>query len=172
MGERTRNMLIGIFVIAASALIVWVIMFLKPHIGDGKQILYVRFSDVNNIPIGTRVTFAGEPVGEVIAIKPIPDARSKPSSDILGHLYYFQVELRIDSHIRIYDTDEITVQTSGLLGEKSVAIIPRPVPPGIVPQLLTSKQIVYAKSVDKLDQLFTQFSDLANTVEKTFRGGR
>lgn len=169
MGEQTRNMLIGIFVIAASALIIWVIMFLKPHVGDGKQILYVRFSDVNNIPVGTRVTFAGEPVGEVIAITPIPDARSKPSSDILGHLYYFQVELRVDSHTRIYDTDEITVQTSGLLGEKSVAIIPRPVPPGIVPQLLTSKQIVYAKSVDKLDQLFSQFSDLANTVEKTFQ---
>jgi len=169
MGEKTRNMLIGIFVIAASALIIWVIMFLKPHIGDGKQILYVRFSDVNKLPVGTRVTFAGEPVGEVIAITPIPDARSKPSSDLLGHLYYYQVELRIDSRIKVYDTDEITVQTSGLLGEKSVAIIPKPAPPGIVPQLLTSKQVVYAKSVDQLDRLFTQFSDLANTVEKTFQ---
>jgi phospholipid/cholesterol/gamma-HCH transport system substrate-binding protein len=169
MGEKTRNMLIGIFVIAASALIIWVIMFLKPHVGDGKQILYVRFSDVNKIPLGTRVTFAGEPVGEVIAIMPILDARSKPSSDILGHLYYFQVELRIDSHIKVYDTDEITVQTSGLLGEKSVAIIPQPAPAGIVPQLLSSKQVVYAKSVDQLDRLFTQFSDLANTVERTFQ---
>jgi phospholipid/cholesterol/gamma-HCH transport system substrate-binding protein len=169
MGEKTRNMLIGVFVIAASALIIWIILFLKPSVGDGKQILYVRFSDVNKIPVGTRVTFAGEPVGEVIAIKPISDARSKPSSDILGHLYYFQVELRIDSHIKIYDTDEITVQTSGLLGEKSIAIIPKPAPAGIVPQLLTGKQVVYAKSVDQLDRLFSQFSDLAKTVETTFQ---
>lgn len=169
MGEKTRNMLIGIFVIAASALIIWIILFLKPSVGDGKQILYVRFSDVNKIPVGTRVTLAGEPIGEVIAIKPIPDARSKPSSDILGHLYYFQVELRIDSRIKIYDTDEITVQTSGLLGEKSIDIIPKPAPPGIVPQLLTGKQVVYAKSVDQLDRLFSQFSDLASTVETTFQ---
>lgn len=169
MGEKTRNMLIGIFVIAASALIIWIILFLKPSVGDGKQILYVRFSDVNKIPVGTRVTFAGEPVGEVIAIKPLSDARSKPSSDILGHLYYFQVELRIDSRVKIYDTDEITVQTSGLLGEKSIVIIPKPAPPGIVPQLLTSKQVVYAKSIDQLDRLFSQFSDLATTVEKTFQ---
>ena len=49
-------------------MIIWIIMFLKPSVGDGKQILYVRFSDVNNIPIGTRVIFAGKPVGEVVAI--------------------------------------------------------------------------------------------------------
>lgn len=168
MGEQTKNMLIGIFVIAACVLIVWIIMFLKPSVGDGKQILYVRFSDVNEIPVGTRVMFAGKPVGEVIAIEPIPEARSKPSTDIIGHLYYYQLELRLDSRIKVYDTDEIAVQTSGLLGEKSIAIIPKPAPKGVIPQLLTSQQIVYAKSVDPLDHLFSQFSDLASTIEKTF----
>src|SRR5689334_19466886 len=148
MGEQIKNMLIGIFAIAACLLIVWIILFLKPSVGDGKQILYVRFSDVNKIPIGTRVIFAGKPVGEVVAITSIADARTKPSSDILGHLYYYQLELKIDSHVKVYDTDEITVQTSGLLGEKSIAIIPKPVPKGIVPQVLTSKTVVYAKSVD------------------------
>lgn len=169
MGEQIKNMLIGLFAIAVSVLIIWIIMFLKPSVGDGKQILYVRFSDVNKIPIGTRVIFAGKPVGEVIAITPILDARSKPSSDILGHLYYYQLELKIDSHIKIYDTDEITVQTSGLLGEKSISIIPKPVPQDITPQLLTSKTVVYAKSVDPLEQLFRQFSDLSSTVELTFQ---
>ncbi|HEY2811299.1 MAG TPA: MlaD family protein [Rhabdochlamydiaceae bacterium] len=169
MGEQTKNMLIGVFVIAACALIIWVILFLKPSVGDGKQILFVRFSDVNKIPIGTRVMFAGKPVGEVVSIQPISEARAKPSSDILGHLYYYQLELRIDSHVKVYDTDEISIQTSGLLGEKSIAIIPKPVPKGIIPQLLTSKQIVYAKSVDPLDRLFSEFADLSNTIEKTFQ---
>jgi phospholipid/cholesterol/gamma-HCH transport system substrate-binding protein len=169
MGEQTRNMLIGIFAVAASALIVWIVLFLKPSVGDGKQILYVRFSDVNKIPIGTRVMFAGKPVGEVVAITSLSDARSKPSCDILGHLYIYQLELKIDSHIKVYDTDEIAVQTSGLLGEKSIAIIPKPIPKGIIPQLLTSKTVVYAKSVDPLEQLFSQFSDLSTTVENTFK---
>lgn len=169
MGEQIKNMLIGIFAIAASLLIIWIILFLKPSVGDGKQILYVRFSDVNNIPVGTRVLFAGKPVGEVVAIQPISEARTKPSSDILGHLYYYQLELKIDSHVKVYDTDEITAQTSGLLGEKSISIIPKPVPKDIVPQLLTSKTVVYAKSVDPLARIFTQFSDLSSTVEKTFQ---
>lgn len=169
MGEKTRNMAVGIFVIAASALIIWIILFLKPSVGDNKQILYVRFSDVNKIPIGTRVTFAGKPIGEVVAIQALPEARSKPSSDVLGHLYFYQLELRIDSHVKVYDTDEITVQTSGLLGEKSIAIIPKSPPQGVNPRLLTNKTVVYAKSVDPLEQLFTQFSDLSATVEKTFQ---
>src|SRR5690349_15413627 len=138
MGERTKNMLIGIFVIVACALIIWIIMFLKPSVGDGKQILYVRFSDINKIPVGTRVIFAGKPVGEVVGIEAIPEARVKPSIDMIGHLYYYQLELKLDSHIKVYDTDEITVQTSGLLGEKSIAIIPKMVPKGVVPQLLTA----------------------------------
>jgi phospholipid/cholesterol/gamma-HCH transport system substrate-binding protein len=169
MGEQIKNMLIGIFAVAASVLIIWIVMFLKPSIGDGKQILYVRFSDVNGLPIGTRVMFAGKPVGEVVAVSALSDARSKPSCDILGHLYFYQLELRIDSHVKVYDTDEISVQTSGLLGEKSIAITPQPVPQGIVPQLLTSKTVVYAKSVDALGRLFSQFSDLSTTVERTFQ---
>ena len=169
MGEQVKNMLIGIFVLAASALIIWIILFLKPTVGDGKQILYVRFSDVDNLPVGTRVLLAGKPVGEVVSIEPIPEARSKPLSDILGHLYYYQLKLKVDSHVKVYDTDEITVQTSGLLGEKSIVIIPKPAPIGVIPQLLTSKQIVYAHSADPLDRAFSQFSDLATTIEKTFQ---
>ncbi len=172
MGEQIKNMLIGIFAIAASLLIIWIIMFLKPSVGDGKQILYVRFSNVNNIPIGTRVTFAGKPVGEVVAIDNLPEARAKPSSDVLGHLYFYQLELKIDSNVKVYDTDEFSVQTSGLLGEKSIAIIPKPVPKGIVPQLLTCKNVVYAKSVDPLEKLFTQFSIFPRLWKKHFRKRR
>ena len=79
MGEQTKNMLIGIFVVAACFLIVSLILFLKPSVGDGKQTLYVRFSNINKINVGTRVMFAGKPVGEVVAIDEIYNARKAPS---------------------------------------------------------------------------------------------
>ncbi len=137
MGEQTKNMLIGVFVIAACAVIVWMILFLKPSVGDGKETLYVRFSNVNQINVGTRVLFAGKPVGEVVAIQPIPDARKKPIADVLGEIYYYQLVLKVDSSVKVYDTDEITIQTSGLLGEKSIAIIPKVPPKGVIPKLIT-----------------------------------
>ena len=68
MGEKTKDLLIGLFILGSIALIISIIMFLKPTVGDGKEILYVRFSNINKIAIGTRVTYAGMPVGEVIAI--------------------------------------------------------------------------------------------------------
>src|SRR3990167_9348041 len=136
MGEQTKNMLIGLFVIVACVTIVWLIMFLKPSVGDGKQTLYVRFANINQINVGTRVLFAGKPIGEVVAIQEINDARKKPLSDVLGEIYYFQLVLKIDSSVHVYDTDEITVQTSGLLGEKSIAIIPKVPPKGVTPKLV------------------------------------
>jgi phospholipid/cholesterol/gamma-HCH transport system substrate-binding protein len=168
MGEQTKNMLIGMFVIGASALIVWMILFLRPSVGDGKQTLYVRFSNINNISVGTRVMFAGKPVGEVVSIDQIYDARQKPSTDILGHLYYYQLVLKIDSHVKVYDTDEVTIQTSGLLGEKSIAITPVPPPKGVTPKLVTD-QPIYAESVDPIENAFVELSDLANTMDKTFQ---
>ena len=146
MGEQTKNMLIGIFVIVACITTTWLILFLKPSVGDGKQTLYVRFANINQINIGTRVLFAGKPVGEVVAIQEIHDARKKPLSDVLGEIYYYQLVLKIDSSIRVYDTDEITIQTLGLLGEKSIAIIPKVPPKGAVPKLV-GHEPVYAQSL-------------------------
>lgn len=168
MGEQTKNMMIGIFVIVACAVIIWLVMFLKPSVGDGKETLYVRFSSINQINIGTRVLFAGKPVGEVVAIEQIYDARQKPTADVLGEIYYYQLVLKVDSSVKVYDTDEILVQTTGLLGEKSIAIIPKIPPKGVVPKLITT-QPIYAKSVDPIENAFNQLSNLSKTMKKTFQ---
>ena len=167
MGEQTKNMLIGTFVVAASGVLIWLILFLKPTVGDGKETLYVRFATINQINVGTRVLFAGRPVGQVAAIQEIPDARKKHISDVLGEIYYYQLVLKIDSSVKVYDTDEIVVQTTGLLGEKSIAIIPKTPPPGVVPKLITS-QPIYAESVDPLENAFHQLSTLSKEVKGTF----
>ncbi len=167
MGEQTKNMLIGVFVIAACGVIIWLIMFLKPTVGNGKETLYVRFAAINQINIGTRVLFAGKPVGEVVAIQQIQDARKKPIADVLDEIYYYQLVLKVDSSVKVYDTDEVTVQTSGLLGEKSIAIIPKIPPKGVIPKLVMN-QPIYAKSVDPIENAFTQLSNLSKTMSKTF----
>lgn len=165
MGEQQKNMLIGIFVLAACATIISIILFLRPTVGDGKKILYVRFSNINKINVGTRVTYAGKPVGEVIAVDEIYDAREQPV-DALGRYYFYQLVLKVDSHVLVYNTDEISLQTSGLLGEKSVAIIPKKPPKGVVPKLITD-QPIYANSVDPFENTFVQLAELADKMDIT-----
>jgi phospholipid/cholesterol/gamma-HCH transport system substrate-binding protein len=167
MGEKLRNMMIGLFVIIACSLSITLIMFLKPSVGDAKTTLYVRFANINNINVNTRVLFAGKPVGEVVAIDEIYDARSQPT-DALGSVYFYQLTLKIDSSVKVYDTDQIALQTSGLLGEKSIAILPKAPPKGVTPHLVTD-QPIYAESIDPIQNAFIEISQVANEVEGTFR---
>ena len=167
LGEQTKNMLIGAFIIVACALFVSFILFLRPSVGDEGQTVTLRFSDINNVGVGTRVLFAGRPVGEVVAIEEIPDGRKQPVDEI-GRVYTYQLKIKIDSGVKIYDTDEVTIQTSGLLGEKSIGIIPKAAPPGVKPKLIT-KEPIYADSVDPLENALVQISDVATEVERAFR---
>ncbi|MCH9613593.1 MAG: hypothetical protein SP1CHLAM54_05980 [Chlamydiia bacterium] len=165
MVEYTKNMLIGLFVAIACALVAGMILFLEPSVGDGKQTLVMRFSNVNGISLGTRVMFAGKPVGEVEKIEQIPHARDQPT-DELGQVYFYQLILKIDSSVRAYNTDEFTIQTSGLLGEKSISIIPRSPPKGVTPKRVTAKTPIYAGSVDPLESVFSELSGVADKMEE------
>lgn len=167
MNGSIKNMLVGIFILSSITLLISVVLFLKPSVGDGKQVLCVRFSDINNVNIGTRVLFAGRPVGEVKLIEEIRDARQEPT-DELGRVYFYQLTLHVDSKVRVYNTDEISIQTSGLLGEKSIAITPKSPPIGITPKRVES-QPIYANSVDILQNALLDFSELAGSMEETFQ---
>lgn len=166
MNGPIKNMLVGIFIIGAIALSVSTILFLKPHVGDGKQTLYVRFSDIGKINVGTRVLFAGKPVGEVVAMNEIQDAREQPT-DELGRVYFYQLTLHIDSHVKVYNTDEISIGTSGLMGERSISIVPKAPPQGVTPKRITD-QPIYADSVDTFTNALLDFSELASSMEETF----
>ena len=161
MTEKMKNILIGLFVAAAVTIVVAMILFLEPKVGDGKKTLRVRFTNIAGIVVGTRVAFAGKPVGEVIHIKEIPDARDRP--DELGRVFFYELTLKTDSSVEIYDTDEIAVRSLGLMGEKSVAILPKA---GKSAALITD-EIIYANSTDPLENTFTQISKVAMRIEKT-----
>jgi phospholipid/cholesterol/gamma-HCH transport system substrate-binding protein len=64
----------------------------------------------------------------------------------------------------VYNTDEIAIRTSGLMGERSVAILPKAPPKGKVPYLI-SNQIVYANSVDPLENTFAQITKVAMKMQ-------
>lgn len=164
MPDKVKNILIGIFVVTAIISSIYLILFLKPTIGDGEHILKVRFSNISGINIGTQVTLAGKPIGEVVDIKVVQSAREDPT-DELGRVYFYQLTLKVDSSVEVYNTDEITIATTGLMGEKSVGIIPKAPKKGVIPKNVTN-EIIYAQSIEPLENVMYQMSNLATKMEE------
>lgn len=162
---KIKTMIIGAFTVAGIAVVVWAIFFFKPSVGDNKQRLTVRFADIESIDIGTRVTYAGRPAGEVIAINQLLNARTK-QADSFGLPYSYEVILALDSSVKVYSTDLIEMHTSGLLGEKSIAIIPQPFPPGETPKLVMGG-VIYAQSADPLVGTLKSVAEAAAEVTRT-----
>jgi len=161
MTDKMKNILIGLFVTAAVTIAVAMILFLEPKVGDGKKTLRVRFTNIAGIVVGTRVAFAGKPVGEVTHIREISDARDHP--DELGRVFFYELTLKTDSSVEVYDSDEIAVRSIGLMGEKSVAILPKA---GKSAALITD-EIIYANAVDPLENTFNQMTKVASRIEGT-----
>ncbi len=165
MANQLKNMLIGLFVIIASFLVIGIILFIKPSVGDGKQVIKVRFSNINGINIGTPVTYAGKTIGEVADIAQVRSAREQAVNEF-GQVYPYLLTLKVDSSYTIFITDEITVQTQGLLGEKYVAIVPKPLKAGQVTHVVTSKDLVYADANDLLESAMNEIAALSQKVEE------
>jgi phospholipid/cholesterol/gamma-HCH transport system substrate-binding protein len=163
MPERFKNAAIGLFIIASIVIIVSIILFLEPSIGDGKEKLNVRFTNVSGVNIGTHVTLAGKAVGEIEEINIVKNSR-KGKSDEFGRVYFYQLVLKVDSAVQIYNTDEISIQTTGLLGEKSIAIIPKIAKKGVIPKLITHT-IIYGDSIEPLENAIYQLGQLSEKIE-------
>lgn len=162
MTDRMKNILIGLFVTGAIMIMAALVLFLKPTVGDGKKILSVRFTNISGIQVGTRVTFAGKPVGEVIQIKELAHARE--SADNLGRIYMYELTLKMDSSIGVYSNDEVAIKTTGLMGEKSISILPK-ASTAAKPAYLVTDQVVYANSTDPLENTFNQVAHVAIRLE-------
>jgi phospholipid/cholesterol/gamma-HCH transport system substrate-binding protein len=166
MTEKWKAFWLGLFIIVALGLAVWLVLFLKPSVGDGKVLLTVRFSNVDKISVGTIVTFGGKQVGEVKEIRTVTNHRKAPA-DIFGNLYIYELTLKVDSSVKVYVYDEIIFATSGLLGEKSIAIIPKAPPPGAPPAHEVTHELLYARSTDKLEQTLNKLVNVAETFQDT-----
>jgi phospholipid/cholesterol/gamma-HCH transport system substrate-binding protein len=168
MPDQAKNMLIGIFVTAACAIVIFVLMFLHPSVGDEGRLIRVRFANIDKISVGTRVTFAGKPVGEVVGITELPDAETERKATN-GYVYIYELLLRVDSSITIFNTDEVTSRTSGLLGEKSVAILPGAAQPGEELRPVDN-EVIYATESGSVEDTLKEFKELSNKVETALDG--
>jgi|GEM_PF-1832933 len=172
--DKGKAFWLGIFVIIAICTVAWLFLFLKPSVGDSKTTLKIYFTNIEGVTIGTRVNFGGKPVGTVVAIHELVDARStKPNS--LGAYYFFEVIAKVDSSVRIYSYDEVVLTSQGLLGEKSIEIYPRAAPTGGKPAVLVTDEILYARSgdqvqaaIDRLNLVLAKVSDFVDTNAPLF----
>lgn len=166
MADQAKNILIGIFVIAACAIIIFVMLFLHPSVGDEGQIINVRFADIDKVTIGTRVTYAGKPVGEVIDIRPINESPEKMREGVDGIVYVYELILRMDSHVKVYNTDQIFLRTSGLLGERSIEVSPEPIKPD-QKLILVNGQVLYANGTSTIEDTLKQLKTVAEKFGST-----
>jgi phospholipid/cholesterol/gamma-HCH transport system substrate-binding protein len=163
MTDQLKNILIGLFVAIAITIGISMILFLEPSVGDGKQLIQVRFANVSGINVGTRVTFGGKVVGEVSSIKQVPNAREL-AIDETGKVYLYQLVLKCDSSVKILSSDEVTIRTTGLMGERSVAIIPKLASHGTTAVPITH-QILYANAIDPMENTINQVGKVATSVQ-------
>jgi phospholipid/cholesterol/gamma-HCH transport system substrate-binding protein len=167
MPASIKTVLIGIFVIVAAVVLVSMLLYIHPTVGDNAKTLRIRFTDVDKIDIGTRVTYAGHPVGEVVSIKELPEARTS-RLNYEGDVYVYEIEAKVDSGVDVFNTDEVTVRTSGLLGEKNVEINPMPPKPG-QPLFKVENQVLYAIPVGTVESTLKSFSELTKKIEDTLK---
>ncbi len=166
MPDQIKNLLIGAFVLSGIGILVFVVLFLHPSVGNEGQYLRVRFANIDKVNVGTRVTFAGRPVGEVFKIEEIEAPR--PDLYYKGKVYIYELTLRVDSAIDVFNSDEVGLRTSGLLGERSVAITPRaPKKKGFILKKIGPDDILFAVEIASLEETFAEFNDFATRAEAT-----
>lgn len=171
MNEVKKNISIGALVFLSFGLLVWVLLFLHPSFGDGHLVLHVRFPNVDKITVGTKVTYAGRPVGRVIDIKSIQDGRAQVQQDSVEQdgrkvIFPYELVLGIDSHVKVFDSDSIGMGSSGLMGERFIAITPRPSKTGEY-RLLKPNDTIYADVAPSVEDTFVGISAVVRKAEGT-----
>lgn len=166
MTDQVKNALIAVFVFAAFGIFAFIIVFLQPRVGDEEQILRVRFSNVDKVTTGTRVTFAGRPVGEVVEIRDIEVPRQEQLHG--GYIYSYELVLNIDSGVKVFNTDEVSLRTSGLLGERTISITPRYPKKGQKVKIITENDVLFATETGSLEETFAGFGEFAQKAEDAF----
>lgn len=163
MFDQAKNLMIGLFVIAAVTIVIFILLFIHPMVGDDGKMLRVRFSNIDKVNIGTRVSFGGKPVGEVVDIIEIIE-EPDPRQSYEGHVYIYELKLAVDSSVNVYNTDEVALRTSGLLGEKSVSITPQAPRKGQILRLVND-EIIFADEGGSVEETFKEFKELSDKID-------
>jgi phospholipid/cholesterol/gamma-HCH transport system substrate-binding protein len=146
MNIRKIEISVGLFVfvgLAATA-------FLAVRIGGGRlalsapdtQLTVARFTNASGLRTGSTVRVAGVPIGEVAEVK-------LDHKDVVA-----LVTLRLDASVKLDDDTSAAVRSSGLIGEKFIALDPGssgvPLAPGAL--------IVDTQSAVDLEDIISRFA--------------
>lgn len=163
-GSKKAQLMVGLFFLGSVLIFAWLLLFLKPSYGDGKKLIRVRFTDIERISQGTRVTLAGKPIGEVQGIVSIANARDQ--EPIRGAIFNYELHLSVDSSARIFPEDLITSQTAGLLGERTIVIIPQRFEETSY-KMVDENDILYAQNSPSVEEALEKVGMIAAKVERT-----
>jgi len=164
--KRSRLIAVGATVLLAIAVVIKALFLLHPTPGDGKNKLHVRFQNIDKISHGTRVTFAGKPVGEVESVTLLDEAFDRRSLEGKP-IYPYELVLAIDSSVKVYHCDAIGVKTAGLMGEKCVAITPQPADQVAELEPVSSDEILFASQPGTVEETFSGLSSVAGKAEES-----
>lgn len=165
MADQMKNVLIGVFVIVAAVIVIFVLMFLHPSVGDEGRLLRVRFANIDKVNVGTRVTLAGKPVGEVVDIREVEFGRAG-KADSNGHIYIYELDLRVDSAVHVFNTDQISLMTSGLLGERNIEITP--IAPKKDEELkIVDSNVIFAQETGSLEETLSELREVGQKIGDT-----
>ena len=107
---------LGLFIAIGLTVMGRMTLYLRTSYAKETHEIQVLFNNIDRIRIGTRVSYAGKTIGEIIRVE-FPD--NYRDIYINDELYPFKVTFNIDKQIPLFNTDIIKPVTSGLMGEKN-----------------------------------------------------
>ncbi len=81
-----------------------------------------------------------------------------------GEIYVYELTLKVDSSVDVFNTDEIILRTSGLLGERNVEIAPHPLEAGEKLKKVENK-VLYAAQTGSVENTLKQFGNLSQKFD-------
>lgn len=145
MKKFTHETLVGVFVLSGILCLV----YLSVNLGNMRFLgvsddyeLKARFSSVQGLNPGSRVSLAGVKVGEVESIELDPQN------------YVAIVNLRINKGVVLFDDTIASIRTNGLIGDRYVLMSPG----GSGIELEPGEMIVDTESAIDLESLISRFA--------------
>ena len=156
-----RNLIVGTFLIAATALAASGLFLIgeRHRAFDRHLNLYAKFANVDGIAKGTKVRVSGMDAGQLTHV----DMPDRPSSR-------FRLQLQVDERLHgLIRTDSlVTIETDGLVGDKFLLIHAgtdnaAPAPKDAV--LATNEPFELAEMMNKANGLMTQLGGTVKDVQ-------
>lgn len=149
MGGFTSEIKVGLLTIASLVVLTWLLLATRDApFGLGQSYsIYTTLPSAEGIQFGSQVTMAGVKVGRVGTIDLTSDGKAR-------------VSLELDKVVALPDDSKVTVKSMGLLGDRSVHLLPGQSSNVVTP----GAEVPYTTGESDLDELTKKMSGVADQV--------